>query len=262
MAEEQVVTAPPGDVPATPAPVETPVVVPVVADKAVSEPQTVPLSRLNQEVAKRRNLEREIEHLQRVSQPPAAPKPSPEPSEPKMQDFGDETDPTAVKRFNEAWVDHRAELKLKQYKQEQQRDLQTQAAETRRAEAARNLQNNILKAASTNPEIYDLVSTFDSYNFHNEFATVVAESEKSAELIGFMAENPAEALRLRNMPLSRSLHELGRIESKLSGNGKPEPKVTKTTAPPTPVDVEHQTIDIGRMSQKEYNAYMNKRMGL
>lgn len=247
----------------TPTTTETPAVPVAVETKpALEQPEqkTVPIHRFNEVYRQRKELERENEALRRA-QAPAVPETPPTISEPKMKDFGDENDPAAVKRFNEAWVDHRAELKLVQYKQEQERDRLNQTAEQRRREAGANLQQKLLEASTKNPDIYDAVSTFDRYGFHNEFSTVVAESAKSTELIAYLAENTGEALRLRNMPLSRSLHELGRIEGNLqTGKGSPV-KPTQAAPPPVPVGVEHQTTDISRMSQKEYNKYMNDRMG-
>jgi len=253
----------------TPAPVATPAievtpVAPVVAlekTPVVPEPITVPLSRLNQEVAKRRNLERELEFERSRAVQPAQAVPTPsEPSEPKMKDFGDESDHVAVKRFNEAWVDHRAELKLENFKREQARERQTQTDDQRRREAGANLQSKLAEAATKTPDIYDSVEVFDSYRFHNEFSTVVAESEKSTALIDFMAKNPSEALRLRNLPLGRSLHELGRIEASLTTGTSRPVSTTKTPPPPTPVGTEHQTTNIANMSQREYNLYMNEKL--
>ena len=251
-------TAAPTVTPEPQAPVTTAEPKPALAPEP--QPQTVPLSRLNQEVAKRRNLEREIEYLQRASQPAAPQAPPQEPSEPKMKDFGDETDPVAVKRFNEAWVDHRAERKLQEFKQRTAQEQVEQSERAAEMEAGRKLKEKLLEASTSNPGIHDAVEMFDSYRFHKYINLAVANSDKNVALIDFMANNPGEAFRLRNMPVPNALTELGRIESRLqSGSGKPEPKITRAPAPPEPVSTEHQTLDIARMSQKEYDKYMNKK---
>jgi hypothetical protein len=194
----------------------------------VEQPKTFTQADIDKAVRDRvareqRKYERRIGQLEaKVNAPPV--QEVPKPVEPKLEQFKD------WDAYNAAMVDFRVDQKLaaREALSANQQAIQTRAqreAELQRAHIAR------VDAAKDRYEDFDdVVEPILSINVPGYIVELVGESEKSADLLYKLGENPKEYLRIAKLPPVAAARELAKLESSIAEPEKP----TSNAPPPVP----------------------------
>lgn len=178
----------------------------------------------------------------------------PESTEPKEEDFPSQAE------WLEAVVDYRAEQKAKAALKAKE----TEAAEARSKQTAAQIQADWNKKQAKALEKYpdfkemenDLIEDIQDLGASNLFEEIL-ESDQGTELVAYFHKNPDELERVAALRPRAATREIGKIESKLAE------KPARKSPPPPPETIRGSALvtkDISRMSQAEYNKYMNERM--
>lgn len=87
-------------------------------------------------------------------------------------------------------------------------------------------------------------------------------SEHGADILYYLAKNPAEAARLGTMHPNSALVALGKVEGTIEANKKRAPKVSGAPAPFTPVGSRTSggAPDLNKMSMAEFAKYETERL--
>lgn len=114
------------------------------------------------------------------------------------------------------------------------------------------------------PDFDEVVATAN-VRIHNAIVPEIIGSEKSAEIMYYLATNPEAAARLNSLPVNQQLREIGRIEERLTPKEAPTPppvkRVSQAPAPVSPVG-SRETVakNPDDMPMDEWVAYERERM--
>lgn len=218
------------------------------------EEQVVPLSRLNEVIGKRRDLERElVDYKQQLTDLQQAGKPKTE-KEPLLEDFDYIEDD-----YTNALVDYRVNKQIA--KQESENKL---ALEQNLAIERMNVFNS--KAATyneANPSYKDAVTAFGETTLANHVVDAILDSDNAPAIHHALLNDLDLLSNLENMPVGKMNRELGRLEDSLIKGIKKIPAKKISNAPdPISIDssgsaakVKPSNDDIAKMTGPEYRAY-------
>lgn len=191
----------------------------VKAEEVVEKPKKTAKERIDELTRKRRDAEREAEYWRKkaleTTPPPKVEAPAP--ARPKLEQF--ETT-EAYEDALLAWNDKRKEI-----------ETQTEKQKREEAEVFQTFQE---RAKKVREEFDDFDEVVEQPIFSQHMREALLYSENGPSVAYHLGTNPGEAARIRNLPPTLQLLELGKLETKLL-LAKQTKKVTSAPAPPTPV---------------------------
>jgi hypothetical protein len=175
------------------------------------------------------------------------------PAAPNKEDFDD------YDKFMDAKIDHATKVAQIKWNQEQER----KASDTTRQDKLSTLREKIDAGPTIFPDFAEVV--FDpTVPITQGVHELLAELDKPAEVAYYLAKNKAEAIAIARMNPRQAAVALGRIEARYMGteSATTVKKVTGAPAPIRPVGASQTvTPDLEKMTQKEFEAVMEKRTG-
>ena len=191
-------------------------------------------------IAESRAMKARIEALERNLQQQAQPSQQPQNTDrPTRANFASDDD----------YVEAMADWKL------EQRDKATRAArETQQRTELANRTEAVYSEAERLPG-FDR-DAFDSLPLTPAIAAALVDSDVSAKLMHYMAQNPEEVAKIANLPPARQAAAIGRMEAKVDV----APPVSNAPPPMKPVGTRGSASnsDLGRASMEEYIAQRQK----
>ena len=191
-------------------------------------------------IAESRAMKARIEALERNLQQQAQPSQQPQNTDrPTRANFASDDD----------YVEAMADWKL------EQRDKATRAArETQQRTELVNRTEAVYSEAERLPG-FDR-DAFDSLPLTPAIAAALVDSDVSAKLMHYMAQNPEEVAKIANLPPARQAAAIGRMEAKVDV----APPVSNAPPPMKPVGTRGSASnsDLGRASMEEYIAQRQK----
>lgn len=162
--------------------------------------------------------------------------------------------------YIDALVDYRADQKTTATLKAKEMD----AAKARQAHNAAQIQADWNKKQAKAIERYpdfremenELIEDIQDLGAANLFDDIL-EADSGTEIVAYFHAHPEELERVASLRPRAATREIGKIETKLAD--KPQ----KKSPPPPPETIRGSatvTKDLSRMSQAEYNKYMNERM--
>lgn len=198
--------------PAEPAPAE-PVdqgVTPAEPPAAKPEPQTVPLTALQEERRKRQELEKWIQQHQQ----------QPQPAEPlKAEDFADRD--AYLEALAERKAEQAFEKRLKAWQEEQQ---QAAIKQQMHSDTAELMQAGAAKYA----DFADLVLANDSLPISEHMVNAMLVLDNGADVAYHLGKNPADAARIAQLPPTTQAREIAKIAKQVSAPPPEKPPVPRT----------------------------------
>ena len=194
------------------------------------EEQTVPLSRLNEVISKRRESDRQVAEMQaRLEALEQTSKAPVNDAEPTLEDFDYDED-----KFTDALVEFKVNKRITENESSnKQKQLEATAQD--------NL-NRFNTAAATymsaNPGYKQAVDAFGNTMIAQNVANAILESDNAPAIHHALLNDVEQLSKLENMPANQMYREFGRLEASLIKGVKTAKK--KTTNAPTPIDVSTQ----------------------
>lgn len=190
-------------------------------------------------IAESRAMKSRIEALERNLQQQAQPQQQPQSDRPTRANFASDDD------YVEAMADWKLEQRDKTFRA-------AQAQEQRKHLADRT--ESVYSEASKLPG-FDR-DAFDSLPLTPAIAAALVDSDVSAKLMHYMAQNPDEVAKIANLPPARQAAAIGRMEAKVDS----APPVSNAPPPMKPVGSRGSASnsDLGRASMEEYIAQRKK----
>lgn len=183
-------------------------------DKDDSKPRRSVQERIDQLTAQRRAAEARAQIAERRLAELQRPLQQPDPSD---------YDATNAHQIRTAIREERRQDLQQEYMQAAQ-----QAFEVRKA----TFETKLDAAKERIPDIAEIRDTFyRTVPIGNEAAHVLAESEKAAEITAFLVKNPAEAMRIADLPPQWQAVEIARLEGRVS-QAPPVKRVSQAPEPP------------------------------
>ena len=226
-------------------------------DASGEEEQTVPLSRLNEVISKRRDADRQVAEMQArlavLEETSKAPVLS---AEPQLEDFDYDED-----KFTEALVEYKVNKRI----------TETESAnQQKQAEVVAQDNLNKFNTAATNymvdnPTYKQAIDAFGSTIIAQSVASAILESDNAPALHHALLNDVELLNKLENMPVSQMYRELGRNEASLIKGVKTTKK--KITKAPNPINLESSgssnstrptNAQIANYSAAEYRKYRMK----
>lgn len=174
------------------------------------------------------------------SQTAPAPKAEEEEVEPDPESFETTAEYLkAVRAYDRKQIEKAVEAKLEAREKEVSHKTQIQSKES-------VLQSKVDKYAESHPEFKEAISD-PTLPISKAMYAEILETEKAAEVLDFLAENPNEAARIARMDERQTAREIARIEARIASQtapakeeaetvvAPPPPPVSKAPAPPTPI---------------------------
>lgn len=196
--------------------------------------------------------------------PPAVPLPS-EPQPPKQEDFDDyQKYQSAHSKYVSDLVEYRTTQKIKTWEQQQ---VQKQA-EVGYQQRMTTLQEKINKGFEKYGD-FEEVALSDTVPINQVVMDALAETENPEDISYYLGKNRAEAIQLSRMTPMAVSRYLGQLEMKLKQTPiQPSPgqnRIRSVSSAPPPIKPIGQqntvTRDLEKMSQREFEAEMEKRTG-
>lgn len=147
---------------------------------------------------------------------------NPKPVEPKLEQFKD------WDAYNEAKIAFKVREEVAQLEAQRANQQATQTRAQREAELQRAHVARVDAAKDRYEDFDDVVEQILSINVPGYIVEMVGESEKSADLLYKLGENPKEYLRIAKLPPVAAARELAMLESSIA---PPEAKVSSAPAP-------------------------------
>ncbi len=194
---------------------------------------TVPRWRLNEEIAKRRELESRFQQPPQQQQQPAEDQ---APKRPKEADFNSFEEFEAAKEsFATESAKHAARQEFKRLRADEARQAQGMSFQQRITKAKESFIEKVYEAEAKEPGLVQKLQNAPSLREEIEILGL-KESDDPVSLARHLADNPNVILQLNQMPLEKALREMGRMEAKLQGaGGQPQAKVSQMPRPMQPV---------------------------
>lgn len=177
--------------------------------------------------------------------------------EPNIDDY---EDTEKYKKDIKAFYEQKSELESKQKTNE---NITKQRTFDKQQKILTNWNMKRQQAITKDPMFtgYDGVvkSAFRVNNTSPDVEEELIGSEIATDLVTYLAKNPEELQTMAQAGPGTALKELGKLEARLSAS----PKKTSPTAPKPPSGNPGgggASKDLSKMSQTEYNEYMNKKM--
>jgi len=191
-------------------------------------------------------LTRELDELRRViagqqqpapaARPPEKPQPQPVEGKPKLEDF------ETLEAYQEALTDFKIDQRERARQQEAQRQAVAQYEERLQADWATREK----AAKRAHP---DYLETIESVEMPKgpivaDLRQAILEEEQGAEILYWLAKNPAEIKRIAALSPHSAVREIGKIAARLpngipstpsTGSDPPKKQVTSATRPPAAV---------------------------
>ena len=168
---------------------------------------------------------------------------------PKSEDFEDYND------YVEALTDWKTEDKFR--KLSETREQESKQLSERQA-IQEQFNSSVETSKGKHPDFEDVISSAQGVPCSQDMLGAIMDSPEGAEVMYFLAKNPAEATRISKLSPMGQIREIGKIESRLAVPTKtPEPKrITQTGEPVKTVSGAGVTErDPGKMSMEEYAAW-------
>lgn len=206
---------------------------------------TVPRWRLNEEIAKRRELE------SRFQQPPQQQQSTEDqpPKRPKESDYGSFEDfETAKEVYVLQSAQYAARQEHRRLRAEEARQAQGMSFQQRISKARETFAEKVYEAEAKDPGLVQKLQNAPSLREELEIEGL-KESDDPVSLARHLADNPGVILQLNQMPLGKALKEMGRIEAKLQGSaGQTQTKVSQMPKPMQPVGTGKSAGGSGEMN--------------
>jgi hypothetical protein len=191
----------------------------------VDEPK-VKLSELTAQRKKRQEAEKRSEYWRGRAEANQATNPTEQPQAvkqpPKIEDF------ETYDQYEDAKIEYGIEQKLAKVQAQQQADSQQK-------NVGKGFAERVAKASSEIPDLEEVLNApFQPFPTLNKTVTsAILESELGPQIIYHFHKNPAEGIRIANLPPLSAVREIGKLEAKLS---VAPPKATiKTSQAPEPI---------------------------
>lgn len=166
---------------------------------------------------------------------------------------GEKPDPSKFKTYDQ-YVEALTDWKVRE-------KMSLEAEARRRDEAGRRLAERITAAEKKYPDFRNVALNPDVSITPLMFEAIV-ESEAGAEVAYFLGKHPDEAERLSRLSPLSAVKEIGRIEAKLIGAERIEPRrVTQAPSPVRTLEGSGEAADRSpaEMSMDEYRAWRTRR---
>ena len=192
----------------------------------VEQPKTFTQADIDKAVRDRvareqRKYERRIGQIEaKLNAPPV--QETPRPVEPKLEQFKD------WDAYNEAKIEFKVQQELVKLESSRAVHQASQTRAQREAELAREHGARVDAAKDRYEDFDDVVEPILSLNVPSYIVDLVGESEKSADLLYKLGENPKEFLRISRLPAVAAARELAKLELSIA---EPAPKVSSAPAP-------------------------------
>jgi len=193
--------------------------------------------------------------------PPVVPQPG-EPKPPAQEDFDDYRKyQEAHSKFVQDLVDYRTTQKLRAWEQESAQRNAQQAYQQKVMEVREKLNRGFEKY-----EDFEEVALAETVPISNVVMDAMAESENPEDVAYYLGRNRAEALQISRMTPAAAGRAIARIEMAIKQNPpsqlNPLRRVTNAPPPVRPVGGSNTVSkDLDKMSQREFEAEMEKRTG-
>jgi hypothetical protein len=178
--------------------------------------------------------------------PPAAPEPIPQVGKPPAP--GDYDD---YNKYVEALVDYRADVKLAQWRQEEE----SKKSETKYQDKLKDLYERLDKGYEKYPD-FEEVARDPSVPITAIVRDILAESERPEDVAYYLGKNRTEAIKLSRMTPIAAAKEIARIEMEIAKTPTGVNKITNAPPPIKPVgssEVVNKPPE--KMTQREFEQW-------
>lgn len=173
---------------------------------------------------------------------------------PSQDDFND------YDKFNDAKIAY----EIKKARATWEREEAIKQADTQRQQRVSGLQERINQGFEKYPD-FEEVALDQTVPITPLIMEVLAETESPADIAYYLGKNRAEAIKIARMTPMAVARAIARIELEIKNAGPapliPKPNISGAPAPIRPVGSGNPVLekDPNKMSQKEYEAWMNGR---